>query len=95
MTAKFRVHLQRLVARKAADEERMITKQEIHKQTDVSRPTIDDWLRGEVKMLDPSVLIKFARWLDVEPGELFEAIEDPELIGPAADPNRKALQPTG
>lgn len=73
----WRSRLPELINRLEEREKRRITQQEIADATGIRRPTLSAWMSwGSFKRLDAEVVGRLAEYLNCDPNELVEWIED-------------------
>lgn len=63
--ARLRIHLQELC------DARGITRMDVVRGADLAYQTVSKWWHNKVEYIDPTVLLKLARFLDVPEAELF------------------------
>lgn len=68
-----------LLAEKRMREKRRIAISEVAKETGVARQSLQAWENNTVSRFDVSVIDALCRYFNVQPGELFEFVDDKQL----------------
>jgi transcriptional regulator with XRE-family HTH domain len=79
----WRSRLRTLVHRKEERDRRNYTQADIARATDLRQPTISAWMSYTKRFtqVDAAVAAKLAKWLECDPVELIEYVEDPQFAG--------------
>ena len=66
-----------LLASRRIKEKRNIPLTEVEKKTGISYPTLLAWANNTVKRFDVETINRMCQYFGVQPGDLFEYVEDP------------------
>lgn len=73
--AKFKSHLLKLISDRQEKVGHIITRAEIIRETGLSGPTVDLWLKGDLDRIEPATVIKICNWLGCEMKDLVTVID--------------------
>lgn len=77
-----------LLAEKCKEEKRNISLQEVEEATGISRQALYKWKNNTIERFEMRVLNALCKYFNVEPGKLFEYVDD----GPGIQPRKKQVK---
>jgi putative transcriptional regulator len=65
-----------LMTQKQLRENRIIRSAEIIRETGLTRPTVQTWIKGELHRFDEDAIIAFCKYFECGIGDLLEIVDD-------------------